>query len=244
MIRDGNIARSTGIRMVFISLLLSLALLVGIIYALRRYQERAIVESVDRNQPLPPLESGRAATRRAPEEPEAGLAGEEEISSAGVTPQALPSDWVQRCRGLREEGRHDAAMELARQAYPRWQGWVQRAMVYRSRIREAQQHGAEPGPELDALYLAAARASFLHDRDAGLPVLGSARLQQLVPEQTLEELEMPYGEIGYRELRILNKSDRALLREYRGEPERHQSARGYHRQWWLERLQPGEETLS
>ncbi len=207
--------------MVIVSLILALLLLAGIIYALRHHQERRRQELVAREQPLPPLKTPMAVS-----EPAVTVT----VESA---PEAANADWRQRCQALRDQGRYQEAVSTCRQAWPQWQSFEHAARVMRAAIRNPDTDSATRQQWLHALFRLAAQASFLHDRVEGLPDPIPRLLAQQFDAQELDALDMPWPEIGYRELRLLTKSDRKQLAQLLGEPAAHQSARIFHRKRWL-----------
>lgn len=210
--------------MMLLSLILALALLAGIIYALRRHQERTRQELVAREQPLPPL-----AHEPPPRpEPQPELEPEPEPE-----PATESTDWRQSCQTLRDQGRYHEAVSVCRQAWPQWQSFDHAARVMRAAIRSSATDSAAHQRWLHSLYHLAAHASFLHDKVDGLPAPTRQLLTRRFDPQQIDALQMPWSEIGYRELRLLNKSDRKQLVTMLGEPETHQSARIFHDKQWL-----------
>lgn len=221
---------------VFLSILLALVLVAGIVYLLRQYQARAIEESADRHTPLPPIDdNAREQVLLDTEilEPESA-ARPEPAPAPEPAPEPSPAskppgDWQKRCQQLKSDGKLDEALALACQVYPQWSAYEQQAVILRMLIRDRKRKGSDISSLVQALYLTAARASCLHDRHQGTPSPGSpAKLAELMPRSTLEALEMPYPELGYEHLRLLTKTDRRLLADMWGEPDTHVSARVYH----------------
>jgi hypothetical protein len=213
---------------VFLSLLLALALVAGIVFMLRQYQARAIEENADRHTPLPPIDDN---TREQALLDNEALAQEQPLTSGPATsvPASPPKDWQKLCQKLKAEGRLDDALVLVSKVYPQWSAYEQQAVIIRMLIRERKKHGGDIKPLAKALYRTAAQASCLHDRYEGTPAPGSpAKLAKLMPRKTLETLDMPYQQIGYEHLRLLTKSDRRMLADMWGEPATHVSARVFH----------------
>ncbi len=271
----------------FFSILLALALVAGIVYVLRRYQERAIEEIAERHTPLPPLDPDartpavldkegldkegldKEALDAEPEAPatanplspaaqiptpnpetvpEPVIEPEPEPAPVSVTDttftDSVPASWQERCQQLKSEGKLGDALALARQVYPQWSAFEQQAVILRMQIRDLKRKG---GPESDSatgsidelvsqLYLAAARASCLHDKldDMPAPPVGR-KLAEVIPQSEIQALEMPYEHIGSDKLRLLTKTDRRMLEELWGQPSSHMSARTYHKQYWQQR---------
>ncbi|MEX0738450.1 MAG: hypothetical protein WD071_03815 [Pseudohongiella sp.] len=203
--------------MVIFSLVLALMLLVGIIYILRRHHERIRQDVVERDQPLPPLV--REVTPVT--------------TSTETTAATSGGDWRQRCQILRDQGQYDAALAACQQAWPQWQSFDHAARVIRAAIRNTDKDSAEYQQWLHRLYRLAAQASFLHDKIDGLPAPTRQTLGERFNPQALEKLSMPWSDIGYRELRLLTKSDRKQLLAMLGEPKTNKSARIFHDKQWL-----------
>lgn len=235
-------------------LLLAILLTVGVIvFFLRRQQDRATAEYADRHQPLPPLQPPELE----PEEPEQETQEPETLETGApesaadpdseeppgesqhpghvnAAPEASspapPRDWLKQCQNLRNEGLLDQAMALSKQASPQLQGFEQQALILRARLREARQQSDEVATRrwLDALYLVAARASCLHDGPSPQRPDSPRRMVDVIDSARLEQMEMPYTEIGHEKLKLLRKTDRQLLESFYGQPLRHISAREWH----------------
>lgn len=225
--------------MVFLSLILALALLAGIIFMLRQHQERTRQTLVARQQPLPPLtrDTGTRDTRQAVDVMPMPIGPA--IASAAPEPAPEPepavedADWRQLCQRLRDQGHYQEAVSVCRQAWPQWQSFDHAARVMRAAIRNSLTGTATHQQWLQRLYHLAAHASFLHDKVDGLPDPTRQLLAQHFEPQQIDALDMPWSQIGYRELRLLTKSDRKQLVTILGEPETHQSARIFHDKQWL-----------
>lgn len=249
--------------MVIFSLILALLLLTGIIYALRQHQARTRQELAARQQPLPPLIKGdkepdrrpahdiaspptqpvtsaqapvhdaarKQETKQARQETAAALRaapGPALIKSATANP-----DWRQQCQALRDQGRFEEALSTCRQAWPQWQSFDHAARVMRAAIRHTKNNSADQQLWLRRLYTLAAQASFLHDKADGMPDPTRQLLMRRFTQQQVEELDMPWSQIGYQKLRLLTRSDCKQLTQLLGEPEAHQSARIFHGKQWL-----------
>jgi len=229
---------------VIFSFILALALLAGIIYALRHHQERTRQELVAREQPLPPLTQRqsvpvRQAADETPPPDDAPAPTVAEMAPAVPEPplaqQATTTskDWRPACQILRDQGRFEEALAVCQQAWPQWQSFEHAARVMRAAVRS---HGDDPATLqhwLGRLHQLAAQASFLHDKIDGLPDPSRQLIQQRFTREQVSALEMPWDQLGYRELRLLTKSDRKQLAHWLGEPEIHQSARLFHGKQWL-----------
>lgn len=205
-----------------------------IVWLLHRQQKRATSQYAERHQPLPPLET--PTLEPDAEEAEEEEAGEtEEKIASGTEPgmaSDLPTDWIRQCQQLRQAGRLDEAADLAERALPRLQAFEQQTLICRAQLREARRDGDEQRQLacLEALYRAAARASLLHDAPDPADDTAAAR-RRLADHLTTDqwrEIDLPYREIGHRQLRLLRKTDQQLLEAFHGEPDRHTTAR----QWF------------
>lgn len=203
--------------MVIFSFILALALLVGIIYALRQHQQRTRQALIAREQPLPPL-----ANRQKPAQP-----------APPLQPSTETTDWRQACQTLRDQGRYEDALAMCQQAWPQWQSFNHAARVMRAAIRNSANDPAQYRQWLQRLYTLAAQASFLHDKVDGLPDPTRQLLTRLFTPQQVASLDMPWAQIGDQHLRLLTKSDRKQLRQWLGDPETQQSARIFHDKQWL-----------
>lgn len=222
--------------MVIFSLILALALLVGIIYVLRQHQERTRQEVVDREQPLPPLAVATTSQHRARPTPAPDTSASPPSPPAPAPTSGVPTqntDWRQTCQTLRDQGQYDAALQVCQQAWPQWQSFDHAARVIRAAIRNCPKDSTEHQQWLHRLYTLAAQASFLHDKVDGMPEAGRQQLAERFDPQQIDQLDMPWAKIGYLELRLLTKSDRKQLVHMCGEPETHQSARIFHDKQWL-----------
>lgn len=223
--------------MVIFSFILALALLAGIIYALRHHQERTRQDLVAREQPLPPL-THRQSTIVRPRAADTPLPDDSAALAASATAPASQSpmtskDWRQACQTLRDQGRFEEALSICQQAWPQWQSFEHAARVMRAAVRS---HGNDPDALqhwLGRLHRLAAQASFLHDKINGLPDPSRQLIQERFTPEQVTALEMPWGQLGYRDLRLLTKSDCKQLTHWLGEPETHQSARIFHDKQWL-----------
>lgn len=241
--------------MVALSLILSLMLLAGIIYVLRRHQHKVLQDVVEREQPLPPLphdssgDADNAGPGQAPDltEPatieEAAPESSPNMDSA-PPPQSEPDpvpeltaartpdpkQWREHSQTLREAGAYEAALSACEMGWPRWQSYQEAARVIRAAIRASA--AEERDIWLERLYQLAAQASFLHDKVQGMPDPNWQMLAQRFDHADVTALEMPWDTLGYQQLRLLTKSDIKLLTKTKNEPKNHQSARVLHRKQW------------
>jgi hypothetical protein len=228
-----------------IALLMTTGLLAGIIYLLRNQQLRALNEAAEREQPLPPLPQ---ASDTAPQKDTHKLTAEIESPAPRVIPlkhnKLVPgrsspsSDWKSESLRLRQLGEYEAALSECEKAWPQWQSFQQSALIIRAALRDGLDEGTPKHATnsnslntvwLERLYLLAARASFLHDKVAGLPDPNWQALGKQFTRQQIALLPMQWRELGYKKLRLLNQSDCKALVKHFGEPDQHRSAREFHR---------------
>lgn len=231
--------------MIFLSLILALALLAGIIFMLRQHQERTRQTLVARQQPLPSLtdDTETGDTRQSdnsmptPSGPAIASAAPRPAPEPEPLPEPEPAiedaDWRLLCQRLRDQGRYQEAVSVCRQAWPQWQSFDHAARVMRAAVRNSATGTATHQQWLQRLYHLAVHASFLHDKVDGLPDPTRQLLAQHFEPQQIDALDMPWSQIGYRDLRLLTKSDRKQLVTILGEPATHQSARIFHDKQWL-----------
>jgi len=138
------------------------------------------------------------------------------------------TDWRQACQILRDQGHYDPALAICRRAWPQWQSFEHAARVIRAASRNTDKDSPQYRPWLLRLYTLAAQASFLHDKVDGIPEPARQLLTRGSDPQEIEKFDMPWSQIGYRELRLLTRSDCKQLVAILGEPDMHQSARFFH----------------
>lgn len=211
--------------MLFITLVLSFALVALIVMALKKNQQRRLDDLAERDHSLPPLDI-------APEPP-ATLPTLEPVASAlrseATAEQA--GDWREQCKELRQAHLFEQALVCADQAWPLFQSYEQTALTLRAAIKQAQQ---DASPEFDkwltTLYRTAAEASFLYDKVAGEPELRWQSIARTYSRQELRRIELPWIDIGADKLRLLTKTDRKLMIQAWGDPRQHISAKIYKKQ--------------
>ena len=207
---------------------LTLVAIAIIVWLLHRQQKRATSEYAERHQPLPPLETPELEPGADPVDSDEDVVAGPDASGT----DELPGDWLRQCQQLRQAGQLEEAADLAERALPRLQAFEQQALIRRAQLREARRANDEERQRacLDALYRTAARASLLHDA----PHPGSdasttpRRLADHLTTDQWQAIELPYQQIGHRQLRLLRKTDQQLLEAFHGHPERHTTAR----QWF------------
>ena len=161
---------------------------------------------------------------------------------ASTNPPVSADSWQDQIAELKKQGRLDEALRICRKEFPLWSAYQQASLIHRARIKQLSQEELDVLDELAALYRLAAEASFLHDRVKGLPNLSLAQLK-LLDLSPVTELEMPYKQIGYTELRLIKKTDIKLLLEKWGKPEAHIRPRELHAEAWKQLCSDTQSTL-
>jgi len=225
--------------LIFFSMVAAGIILLSIVVFLHKMQAREKVESVDRTIPLPPLDGAdkqRVLAIRdtinadfveddSPAEDSSlwlsQLLAEEDADSFSM------KDWLAHSKMLAASNDFERALASCARAFPQMGAFRQSALLLRVRIRALRKSGAPCEKELDFLYRIAVWADLLHGKGAGHPAPLPAQLRRL-DVRALEWLVLDYSQLGYRELTLLNATDRKLLVETRGEPSAHRRARELH----------------
>jgi hypothetical protein len=181
-------------------LLLATAVL---IWVLHRNQQRNALEIAERSAPLPGVEESSLTELSQEPEPEPTDADEHR------------GNWQSALKGLKEQGNLDAAISLCRQHYPRLQAFQQAAVIHRQQIRQAMETQLPVNRILEDLYRVAVLADLYRTDNPIRPSDLQATLEMLEPH------EFPYKEIGFRHLKLLNKSDIKHLQQLWGNPAQH-----------------------
>jgi hypothetical protein len=225
-------------------------------------QDRSVEGASDLGQTLDPVEqsphhddNGDAPGRSAASKPTSTVRpGEEEDTASPVEPEQIPVEttpaesptdaesWQERIAELKKQDRFDEALQICRQEYPLWSAYQQASLIHRARIKQLSQANRDISDELASLYQLAAEASFLHDRVRGLPNISLAQLK-LLDLAWISDLEMPYQQIGYTELRLIKKTDIKLLLEKWGRPQAHRRPRELHPDAWQRLCGGSQSTL-
>lgn len=209
-----------------LSLILALALLFVIVMVLHRHQQRALTDAAEREQGLPPLELDPPQDLAVPALTQAA----HEETGAPEAPAALAQqeDWRSASQALKDAGEHEAALQRCRAAWPQWQSYQQAAVVIRAALKQKDLTEQTRVMWLTRLYRMACEASFLHDKVEGLPNHNWQKLTRLTSPERLSELATPWQELGYRELRLLTKTDCINMTREWGEPATHMSVKKLH----------------
>lgn len=133
--------------------------------------------------------------------------------------------WADHIKTLRDQPH--LRLRYARDYFPAPSAFREAAVAIRALIRKARNTDGL-GPLLSEFYLIAAQEAFL----CGTPYISGIgpgfNVASQIDRATWEGLEMPYGQIGYEHLDLLNKTDRKRFREAWGEPEGHSRPQDYH----------------
>ena len=151
-------------------------------------------------------------------------------------------NWLERVAQLKKDDQMTEALGVCQSEFPLWSAYQQASLIHRARIKRLIKEELDHTEELEQLYFIAAQASFLHDHVPGLPNLSLALLKTLDLKK-IDQLEMPYSEIGYTELRLIKKTDIKLLLGHWGRPNAHIKPRKLLSEAWLELTSAQQTTL-
>lgn len=137
--------------------------------------------------------------------------------------------WADHIKTLKSEPAK--RFSLAQRNLPLPGAFREAAIALRALIRQRRQAKEEYGGLLEALYQLAAQHNFLLSTPSidSYPSFGVA---EGMPKRAWKSLDMPYSEIGYEKLELLNQTDRKRIVEAWGEPERHQHVQTLHKDVW------------
>ena len=139
------------------------------------------------------------------------------------------SFWANKIKELKDEP--NARLELALDNLPLPGAFRQAAIALRALIRDAKKEGHDWKPLLQNLYQMAAYESFMIDYAPRLLQPGY-NVMESVPGKTVASLQFTYERLGYRELRLLNKTDAKWLVDVWGEPKKHTTLNAMHKATW------------
>ncbi|MFK7862892.1 MAG: hypothetical protein AB8B95_01575 [Pseudohongiellaceae bacterium] len=207
------------------SLVIILCLLSFTVILLRQYQVREGQAIAERFVPLGPNDHDADLSQLKLSN---GWSGETTISESllarstlsSVQPPSTPASLLA-----------SSTAKIARDdEFPMLGAFNTRSITLRRALRDATESESNRTIALNSLYRNAAVAELLHGKNSQgrIPL---ARLKSL-PEQFIDELDMPYQAIGYKKLKLLRRSDVQQMRAAWGDPEEHQCPRDYHRQRW------------
>lgn len=139
------------------------------------------------------------------------------------------SFWADKIKELKDDP--DARLELALENLPLPAAFREASMALRALIRDAKKEGHDWKPLLQNLYQMAAYESFMLDYATRLEQPGH-NVMQSIPGKVVVSLPFTYEHLGYRELRLLNKTDAKWMIESWGEPKSHTTLNALHRATW------------
>jgi hypothetical protein len=156
------------------------------------------------------------------------IAEADEASGGKVPPGVFWADYIKKLKDKPEE-----RLEVALNYLPLPAAFREAAVALRAQIRERRKQGAEYGELLSGLHTLAAWDSFLHATPHVEANAAPAwNVVEIIPEEVWRGLDLPYSEIGHRELSLLNQTDGKWLEEAWGEPKMHRTAQEYHQGVW------------
>ena len=219
-------------------IILAIALLIAIVWALHRNQQQHNEESVDRNAPLPPLEL-RDNEQVSAEDilgietgaPVPARQANPVPAAAAAQPGALTENWLETSRSLLQDEAFEAAIAACEPALPPMGAFRQICQILRARMRAQRKAGKAFEETLATLYHYAALADFFHARGSAGKPLSSAALKHINFAQW-KDLDAPYPDLGYENLALLSKTDIKALQELWGEPQGHAHLRELHMARW------------
>lgn len=139
--------------------------------------------------------------------------------------------WAEEIKRLRNEPL--ARFHMAIDYLPSPAAFTEAAIALRTLIRERRKRGESFVGHLSLLYALSALESFFFATDY-LPELGepSFNVAEIIPKEEWPYLKYAYSELGYKNLRLLKKTDRMWLVETWGEPSAHTTLRHLHEREW------------
>ena len=143
--------------------------------------------------------------------------------------------WADHIKTLKDNP--EARLTVAQDYQPLPAAFREAAIALRALIRERRKSKREYKDFLLGLYRTAATENFL----LGTPYLEGIgpgfNIAADIPRDVWQQLELPYEEIGYEKLELLNKTDVKWLVEAWGEPSTHQIAQQFHKALWKDAVQ-------
>jgi hypothetical protein len=141
--------------------------------------------------------------------------------------------WADEIKAVRNQPK--SRLDLAIKNLPLPAAFREAAIALRSIIRENKAAGADWSAWLRRLYGLAALESFFFATDYVAEVnVPAYSVAEVMPREEWPSLTYDYNLLGYRKLRLLNKTDRKWLVEQRGEPITHTTLRDIERGRWVE----------
>lgn len=234
-------------------IILSIGLLGITVYGLHKYQVMEVEYSVDRTAPLPSLRedknlangkgyernqntAGNSQSQEAPIAAIKAATAKIPTASAPATATATHDDpqtnWKDKVAAHKAAGDITAALAACATQFPLWGAYNQACVLLRGQLKMGGTSGLSQ-EILARLYKTAAMAELLHDKSSDYPSFTLSQLKKL-DLQALEQLSMPYTELGHAYLRLIKKGDVKLMQEYWGQPSQHTTPRKLNRIDWVE----------
>ncbi len=219
-----------------ISIVIALSLLGLTIYGLHHFQSKEVKHTVERSMPLPSLEAKSGANLEPryndrESAPGSDSPADETKNTTGSNSRLRPDNWLARVNELKKHDKCEQALELCIREFPLWSAYNQACILYRAKIKSAQEAGQPIESLLGTLYRTAAQAEMLHEVTAGSPKLRLEQLRRLDLSR-LSDLEFPYHDIGYTQLRLVRKHDIKMMQQLWGRPRQHSTPRQLHESTW------------
>ncbi len=218
----------------FLLALTAILLLILLIRVLHKHQKKALMRTIESSDPLPPLATelpdleADDSTPRSMSEHQTKPAMPAGSIEEPARPQATPDPgqegpaqpWQDSARQARDCGDYESALRLCQGEYPKVQAFQQALVTLRARLREDLKQAMPPQNTLAALYHTAALADLFRADSPDRPECPAAILQAAALEAS-QRFVFDYHLIGYQQLKLLNKTDRAMLVDHWGEPDSH-----------------------
>ncbi len=235
-----------------LSIIAGIGLLILIIWALHKYQQKENVETVDRTVPLPPLEL-RESDEDDLSDPEEILglnpssvqeskipASEQPSPSTTVqasdpTATAALDQWLEVSKEQQAVGDFTAALSTCSAALPQMGAFKQSCLILRAQIRTLKKAQQDSNAALEQLHHLAALASFFHSKATGVKPL-SPSASKKVDYSEFAHMNTPYNDLGYEQLPLLSKTDIKWMIQAWGEPNTHTHMRQLHARQWQQLL--------
>ena len=147
--------------------------------------------------------------------------------------ESSPSEfWADAIKRL--SGEPLKRLNMARDNMPFPAAFREAAIALRALVRERRKSGEENEDLLGLLYLTAAQHDFLHHTPYIEGIGPGYNVAERIPRQLWENLDLPYDEVGYSHLPLLNKTDIKWITAAWGEPSSHCSPQELHGVVWSE----------
>ena len=221
---------------IFFAIIFLCLLLVLSIALLHRHQQRKAREFLERSDPLKAPELDFSASDLAAMTPPETDDYRKQVPEQPGTDPANQRSWQEQARELREAGHFSQALRLCQDQFPRSQAFQQAMVILRAELRQCRQQHSPIDVPLGNLYRTAVLADLFRKGSASAKTPKSQAGDTLA-SRALNDLSISYSQIGYRELKLLNKTDISLLVELWGEPARHCHAEASLGADWQNQLQ-------